>query len=90
MKILWEFNDGKPLHIPSILFDSSQVITPNDFVGVVLSDRLSPTVASLPIGSPVYTNVMDVCKEHLEMATAMTGATSSRSYQYGVSNCPGH
>jgi hypothetical protein len=77
MKILWEFNDSKPLHVPSILFDSSQVTTPNDFVGIVLSDRLSPTVSSLPIGSPVYTNVMDRCNEHLEMAAAMTGATSS-------------
>ena len=81
MKILWEFNEGKPLHVPNILFDSSQVITPNDFVGVVLSDRLSPTVTSLPIGSPVYTNVMDVCTDHLDMAAAMTGATSSPTNQ---------
>ena len=77
MKILSEFKEGKPFHVTGIVFDASQVITPNDFVGIVLSNRLSTTVTSLPIGSPVHMNVMGVCTDHLDMAAAMAGATSS-------------
>jgi hypothetical protein len=77
MKILWEANAGKPLHMPGPLFDSSQVITPNDFVGIALSDILSPSVQSLPIGSPTYVNVLDLCSEHCAMAAAVAGVNVS-------------
>ena len=72
LQILWRKNGGKPLHVEGPFFDSAQVLTPADSDGLSLSASLSPVVLALPIGTPVYNEVMEKCHEHLSHATAIS------------------
>jgi hypothetical protein len=71
MKILWESNAGHPLHVQGPLFDATQVIAPQDFVGVVLSDTLHTPVLALPIGEERHAALMQKCDDCCALAAAL-------------------